>query len=456
MAAIGILIGAPSEATAIPAFAKKYDVSCALCHQNWPALNRYGESFKINGYQMPETKDGGLAGKRALRSGLFLDSGDASPPISLVGSGSIFMIRAKENPAGERQADDFLCCADENRVALIAAGTIAPDVGYHLDLTFSDDMESAFSSGESNGHMRLLNFFKHGIISADIGSMRVIDYDAENFSQRYFGSARAVNFGAAFADRSARFGLIDSNFTDTGVRIYGHPHKKRFTYEFGFFTGAGRARSERDEDGYPGEMEESKRSFTFMGKIDFTDRFSVSARRWRATPARDFILKVDGEKRRFSPKTVGDTDRVTQYIVRANYAFDHFLFDFSYETAKIETDRKFATINSDEIEYRAEPFNINAFSIGAIWIPMNWFSAGLSYSESTVKERRFTLGGADRAYEKERSALYTIRLETAPALNARLGVEYQFDRSDEATRALDNGELIARQNRALVYWDLSF
>jgi hypothetical protein len=33
----------PEPAEAIPAFARKYRVSCALCHQPFPRLNAFGE-----------------------------------------------------------------------------------------------------------------------------------------------------------------------------------------------------------------------------------------------------------------------------------------------------------------------------------------------------------------------------------------------------------------------------
>jgi hypothetical protein len=42
----------PEPAEAIPAFARKYRVSCALCHQPFPRLNAFGEAFAGNGFKM--------------------------------------------------------------------------------------------------------------------------------------------------------------------------------------------------------------------------------------------------------------------------------------------------------------------------------------------------------------------------------------------------------------------
>jgi hypothetical protein len=42
---------------AIPAFARKYDMPCSSCHEAWPKLSPFGQSFKDNGYQMGNERD---------------------------------------------------------------------------------------------------------------------------------------------------------------------------------------------------------------------------------------------------------------------------------------------------------------------------------------------------------------------------------------------------------------
>jgi hypothetical protein len=42
----------PSDAAAIPAFARKYGVSCNLCHSTVPRLNAFGEEFAGNGFEL--------------------------------------------------------------------------------------------------------------------------------------------------------------------------------------------------------------------------------------------------------------------------------------------------------------------------------------------------------------------------------------------------------------------
>lgn len=47
---------APS-AEAIPAFARKYGLPCSACHEAWPKLNAFGQTFKDNGYQLMNDRD---------------------------------------------------------------------------------------------------------------------------------------------------------------------------------------------------------------------------------------------------------------------------------------------------------------------------------------------------------------------------------------------------------------
>lgn len=42
---------------AIPAFARKYGLPCSACHEAWPMLNVFGQTFKDNGYQLMNDRD---------------------------------------------------------------------------------------------------------------------------------------------------------------------------------------------------------------------------------------------------------------------------------------------------------------------------------------------------------------------------------------------------------------
>jgi hypothetical protein len=52
-----VLVALSGEASAIPAFARKYDTSCQTCHVPFPRLNPFGEAFRRNGYRFPAGED---------------------------------------------------------------------------------------------------------------------------------------------------------------------------------------------------------------------------------------------------------------------------------------------------------------------------------------------------------------------------------------------------------------
>ena len=54
---LGFLFTYVPDANAIPAFARKYDVACTMCHTAFPKLNDFGVNFRDNGYQMGTDSD---------------------------------------------------------------------------------------------------------------------------------------------------------------------------------------------------------------------------------------------------------------------------------------------------------------------------------------------------------------------------------------------------------------
>lgn len=113
---------APADARAIPAFARRYGVSCTLCHQPFPVLKGFGEEFAARGYAMPE---------------------NAEPPGSTVDFGDSLLALPRDIPLSVR-FDGF--AALQNRkpqtdfeapwaVKLLAGGRIADGVsffGYYI------------------------------------------------------------------------------------------------------------------------------------------------------------------------------------------------------------------------------------------------------------------------------------------------------------------------------------
>jgi len=55
--ALAIVVASLQPAFGIPAFARKYGLPCSACHEAWPMLNNFGQTFKDNGYQLGNERD---------------------------------------------------------------------------------------------------------------------------------------------------------------------------------------------------------------------------------------------------------------------------------------------------------------------------------------------------------------------------------------------------------------
>ncbi len=114
---IGLAIPAP--ATAIPAFARKYKVSCMLCHNPVPKLTAFGEQFAANGFRFT--------------------SGEA--PRDTINTGDPLLELAKEFPlamrldayaqaySGGRAATDF---QTPYGLKIMSSGTISKKLSYYF------------------------------------------------------------------------------------------------------------------------------------------------------------------------------------------------------------------------------------------------------------------------------------------------------------------------------------
>jgi hypothetical protein len=52
-----VLSASVQDASAFPAFSRKYGLRCSACHVAWPVLNDFGWRFKDNGYQLMNDRD---------------------------------------------------------------------------------------------------------------------------------------------------------------------------------------------------------------------------------------------------------------------------------------------------------------------------------------------------------------------------------------------------------------
>ncbi|MBF0171295.1 MAG: hypothetical protein HQK87_09465, partial [Nitrospinae bacterium] len=429
---------AADPAVAIPAFSKKYEAPCSLCHEKWPRLTDLGMKFKLNAFQMPDSEDGGETDKLSPRPDLFLDIGGANPPLSVILEGGVTLLQSAQGPEG-RQSDKFLCCVDGSRLSLVAAGTVAPNIGYFL----SGDL----GKGEvTQAVVKFANFFSPGLLAFDLGAMKVVDNDVVADGREWFGSPEAALFGHPRNPATAVGRPMATS--DTGVRVYGRPGFDMFTYEFGAFTGAAVTDDAEDDNDL---------AYTFMGRFDI-DRFAMSLRWWTNNSGltTERATLADGTALAFAPDPRNPDERSNELYLSARYRHPTFALDFALDRMTWNVGSRSAADGAGTLHTWAPGGVVRiGGSVGVIWYAAEWFQTGLQYALSRVEQRTDLLDGAATPRPAYNTSLLSWRLEARPVSNLRMGLEAQFDLTGADARLRADGTTFDPQNQILFQWDLA-
>ncbi len=122
----------PASAEALPAFARKHDLSCTACHTKPPRLNDFGEAFHMAGFRIPAVNDGERHRKRQI--GRIWSETDLLNSLSVRARGDILA-----GTDGAAAGDDALDIASLRSAELYLTGTLTDDISYFF--TFEGDEE---------------------------------------------------------------------------------------------------------------------------------------------------------------------------------------------------------------------------------------------------------------------------------------------------------------------------
>jgi len=131
LAAIAVsFIADTHSAEAIPAFARKYRMSCWTCHEPMPRLKDYGDEFAGNGFVLKD--------QDAPR--FFVDTGDED--LSLIRDFPI-AVRMDGYLKYESRTDRNVDLSSPYLLKLLSGGSLAEDVAYYFYFYFSEHGEIA-------------------------------------------------------------------------------------------------------------------------------------------------------------------------------------------------------------------------------------------------------------------------------------------------------------------------
>lgn len=143
-AAIFILLSCQT-ASAIPAFARKYQTSCMTCHAPYPRLNAVGQSFRLNGYRFPDdelyVKDkpvsmGAEAYKKMFPESIWPSDIPGLPPLAVVVNNAV-----NYNFSGpDKKKLTFDLPTD---ASLVGAGTMGDNVSFFAEFAVDNSDNSS-------------------------------------------------------------------------------------------------------------------------------------------------------------------------------------------------------------------------------------------------------------------------------------------------------------------------
>lgn len=150
-----------SAKVTIPAFARKYGVSCSLCHSPAPKLNAFGETFGANGFEFQpgeEPRDTVATGDPLLRLQRVL-------PLAIRYDA---YLRLQSSPKNGQNTTDFQM---PWVIKLLSGGQVADKVSYYLYFLMSERGEVA---GLEDAYLQFTDIAGSGV-SLMVGQFQVSD-----------------------------------------------------------------------------------------------------------------------------------------------------------------------------------------------------------------------------------------------------------------------------------------
>jgi hypothetical protein len=161
VASVVLLAGHASPAEAIPAFARKYRVSCAMCHAPIPRLNAFGEQFASNGFEFApgeEPRDTIATGDSLLRLQQML-------PLAVRFDAYVTALSRRHK--GQASVDQMVPWV----VKVLSGGQVADRISYYMYFLASERGEVA---GLEDAYVQFTDVANSGV-SVIVGQFQVSD-----------------------------------------------------------------------------------------------------------------------------------------------------------------------------------------------------------------------------------------------------------------------------------------
>jgi hypothetical protein len=217
---------------AIPAFARKYGMPCSACHEAWPKLNNFGQSFKDNGYQMGNDRDAPIFQQPAYWPVSFRmtpqwhrESADRADITN----------QATGTPVEGRLTTHGF---DLSGMDILTAGTLAKNISFLLVPAAGNDAVFAFESA----NVRFSNLLKSSWLNIKVGKFELDNMISEkrimtlsnNGGYQIYHFQPATEFNNQATLVPFTFGMGDNQI---GAEVSGHSKNSYTRYSAALLSG---------------------------------------------------------------------------------------------------------------------------------------------------------------------------------------------------------------------------
>lgn len=227
------LLVVPSErADAIPPFARKYETSCASCHQgHYPRLNEFGRRFRENGYQLPDGAEAWAVAARSLESGAASERLAVFREVPLSVRGQIFGVV----PANPGDAPNL---SPSVYSMINGGGAVSKDVSFYF--TWTPFPDPALHQMKVGFHNLFADTIGQGTLNIRAGRLFLLDFQRP--SHRFLSPGATAVSNVSVGSNAFTFAEASD-----GVQIYGRPGWGPFHYELGLYAGDVADGAEQDD-----------------------------------------------------------------------------------------------------------------------------------------------------------------------------------------------------------------
>jgi len=236
------------RASAIPAFARKYQTSCTTCHNDYPELNDFGEAFKKNGFKFPKDDEsfvkeppvllGAKAQREVFPKSVFPGEIPGMIPISFRYSGFASYNNRQPLAIGFQPRSDLFM---PNTFTVIGAGSFGPNLSFWVDNDISSGGANA-AAGLGDGYLKVNDISRPLHLPKDTMNVRFGQFELD----LPFTQARSIDptgydiySEASFAGvQGTTSNALQFGIPQRGIEIGGYPNDGNFEWSLAVVNGS--------------------------------------------------------------------------------------------------------------------------------------------------------------------------------------------------------------------------